>query len=377
MKGLPNGDAGSSMTDYLANFTNPDQNGNNKIHYKDLVYKDTVGYYNEPFDYLPWMSVLAFETYLMDTVGNNYTWKSLLDPGEAVTPAYSLSETGYLNEWAFSYAVNVNNKVYIGASLGIQDIDYSRTSVYSEDFANGGNFSLINHFRTYGSGINFKFGTILRPFDFIRIGASVSTPTFLSLNDEYSSTMYSSLSKNYSLETPNGGSSYKVQGPLQCNLSLALVGKLGILSADYNITNYTSMVLRDDKNLSSSFTDENQGMHDNLIDSQTLKLGAELKLSENFALRAGYGIVTPATAKNARKLMPLSTTRTDPEYFLDKNTNYYSGGFGYREGNWFFDFAYMLKNNNQDFYAYNLQGASKATVNTKTNNFIATIGWKF
>lgn len=370
IQGAPNGTPGSSMTQYLADFTDGLTMG-------DLTYVDSTGY--EPFNeyYIPWMSILAFETFLIDTVGGNDNWETILNPGEAVTPYYTLSETGYINEWAFSYAANISNKIYIGASLGIQDIDYSATSTYSENFADGGGFTLSNHFRTYGSGINFKFGTILRPFDFLRIGAAVSTPTFFALNDEYSGSIYSTTTQDYSMNTPQGGSSYKIQGPLQCNASVALVGKLGIVSVDYGFTNYTSMILRDADNLSSGFTDENLGMKQYLLDNHSLKVGAELKLSENFALRAGWGMVTPATDVNARKLMPLNTTRTDPEYFLDQNTSYYSGGLGYREGNWFFDFAYMLRNCNQDYYAYNLPNAPKASVNTITNNFIATLGFKF
>ncbi len=360
----------SSMTDYMEEFTDG-------IEFDDLKYVDTVDY--EPLDYQPWLSILAFEADLIDTVtGTTNQWASLLNPGEVVNPTYSLSESGYINEWSFSYAANINNKIYLGAAIGVQSIDYKSTSEYSEDFASGGGFLLINELNTNGSGLNLKLGTILRPFNFLRIGGSISTPTIYSLTDTYQSYISSETTTDYSFETPIGASYYKLQGPFKCNGSLAFViGKLGILSADYGFTNYTSMTLQDATGKSSSFSDENQGMNDYLQDTHSIKVGAEIKLNKNFAIRGGYGIITSATDKNARKTLPLNTTRADTEYFLDNNTTYMSGGLGYREGSWYFDLAYMRKDLSQDFYAYDLSGASKASVNTITNNFIATLGFKF
>jgi len=374
------GPQNSSMTQYMANFTNGLPEG-------ALQFNDSLGY--NPFDnvQVPWLSVLAYQGYLINPIDSLNNWGSLLNSGETVRPTYTLSESGYINEWAFSYAANISNKIYLGASLGLQDIDYSLTSQYSETFENGGGFSLTNHFRTTGSGINFKVGTILRPLNFLRIGLSYSTPTFLSLKDTYSANISSTTNTDHYVETPVSGDgiTYKIQGPTQVNASLAFIlGKKGIISVDYGFTDYTSMILSNDNNMSAGFVDENQSINNSLQDTHSLKIGAEIKLTDNFALRVGYGMVTPATDKNASKVITKfnvdninANTRTDPEYFLDNNTNYYSGGFGYRENNWFFDVAYMLKNNNQDFYAYNLNGASKATVNTLSNNFVATLGWKF
>ena len=366
---IKGGPQNTSMTDYMAGFSNG-------LTVTDLTLVDSTGYDPCDVDYIPWLSVLAFEAELIDTVDTDYYWESLLKQGENISPDYSLTESGYINEWNFSYAANISNRIYIGASLGIQDIKYSRTSIYSEDFFDGGGFDLTNHFITYGSGINFKIGTILRPFDFLRLGAALHTPTFLSLTDEYNAYVESTIGSS---ETPLGGSYYKIQGPMQTNLSAALiVGKIGLLSVDYGFTNYTSITIRDDNNLSAPFVKENQGIANYLQDTHTLKIGTEIRINDNFSLRAGYGLATPATNNSkARKELPENTMRTDPEYFLDQNTKYSTIGFGYREGNCFFDFAYMQRNQSQDFYAYNLNGASKATVNNSTNNFIATLGFRF
>lgn len=392
----------TSMTDYLRDFT---RNNSAILTATDLNYVDSTQY--EPFNevFIPWLSVLGFETYLIDTIGGNDSWRSILNDGEMVSPSYLLSEKGYVNEFSISYAANISNKLYVGASLGFVGIDYTSSSSYSEDFESfNDGFTLNNHFNTSGSGINFKLGTIFRPVNFLRIGASISTPTFYSLTDTYSANLESKItfasSNSYYSETPLGGaeSYYELQGPMKVNGSLAFIlGKAGIISMDYGFTNYTSMKLREEvvyddlgyvSGSNNSFTAENDGMNKYLLNTHSFKIGTEIKVNDHFSLRAGYGFVTPATDNSdATKELPENTTRTDPEYFLDgsttlvgnikKSTDYYSAGFGFRDANWFLDFAYLLKNYKQEFYPYNLQGAPMANVNTLTNNFIATFGIKF
>jgi hypothetical protein len=77
------------------------------------------------------------------------------------------------------------------------------------------------------------------------------------------------------------------------------------------------------------------------------------------------------------------TVRTDPEYFSHNSTNYATFGLGYRESNWYFDFAYINKVIDEDYYAYNSNELSNnykinpANVKTTTNNIVATFGIKF
>lgn len=390
----------TSMTDYLRDFT---EYNSAVLTATDLNYVDST--YYEPFNeqFIPWLSVLGYETKLIDTIGANDSWKSILNDGEMVIPSYLLSEKGYVNEFSISYAANISNKLYVGASLGIVGIDYTASSSYSENFElfNDG-FTLNNYFNTSGSGINFKLGTIFRPVNFLRIGASISTPTFYSLTDTYSANLSSDItfanSDSYYSENPGDVKHYEIQGPMKVNGSLAFIlGKVGIISMDYGFTNYTSMKLREEvvydnfgnvSGSNKSFTAENEGINKYLLNTHSFKIGTEIKIGDNFAIRAGYGFVTPATDNSdATKELPEKTSRTDPEYFLDgsttlvgnikKSTDYYSAGFGFRDANWFLDFAYLLKNYKQEFYPYSLQGAPMANVNTLTNNFIATFGVKF
>ena len=130
-----------------------------------------------------------------------------------------------------------------------------------------------------------------------------------------------------------------------------------------------------------SFSDENQGMSQMLSDVSTIKIGAEYKLTDNFALRAGYAYSTNATDPNAAKLVRYNTIRTDTEFYRNNSTNYFSAGFGYREANWYIDCAYMNKMLNESFYPYNSNNlaiaVNSAKVITNTNNLVVTLGLKF
>ena len=87
------GALGTSMTDYMAYFTNG-------ITSYDLTYERNV---YDPFDNtnIPWISVLAYEGYLMNEIGENSgSWESFLDFGETVTPKYVMRESGFIDEFS-------------------------------------------------------------------------------------------------------------------------------------------------------------------------------------------------------------------------------------------------------------------------------------
>ena len=92
----------SSMTDYMAYFTQG-------IAKDNLQSADSY----EPFDntYIPWLSVLAYEGYLINPSANN-KWVSFLSDGERVTPSYYLTESGSINEYSFSFVCAMKIQSY-------------------------------------------------------------------------------------------------------------------------------------------------------------------------------------------------------------------------------------------------------------------------
>lgn len=358
----------TSLTDYIANYTN--QSG---INFSDL---SSVSY--SDFSVLP---ILAFETYLIDTVNNNANWQSVLAAGEGVNPSFTLTEEGYINEWNFAYAANISNKLYLGASVGVQSLEYSATREYQEDFtSNKDGFVMSSNQYTEGTGYNFKIGTIVRPIDMLRIGASFQTPTFYKLTDTYDARISSEIGGNlYNAQQDRPYLSYyKLQGPLKYDFSLAVIfGKIGLISADYGIDDYTSMTLREDNGSAFNFRNANNNISNTLKMTQTMRIGAEIKASNEVSLRAGYAQTTTSMENNAYNTLNDNTARTDTDYFTDKGSQYFSGGIGYRETSWYFDFTYLAKINKQEFHPYYIENSSTADVTTRTNNFIATLGFRF
>jgi len=381
----------SSLSNYMAGLSSGLASGD--LSYTNNSFSNTS---------VPWLSILGYETYLINSgTGSDSTKWTGANTGGSVRPSYSLSEQGYINEWSLSYAANISNKLYLGAYLGILDVNYDATAKYNEDFfTSGEGFTLVNNYHTTGTGVNFKVGAIYRPTSSLRLGLSIATPNFYSLTSSSSASISSSTdSKSYAaIGTSTSNTDYQVQGPVQYDFSAAYVfGKLGLISVDYGIADYSGIKMRDNDGNSSSYTYENSWISNYLKNVQTLRVGAEVKLNDQFSLRGGYALVTSATKDDAIKLLRWNTSSTDPSYLLDDKTNYYSVGFGYRENNWFIDFAYQLKVCKQDYYAYGTTTYSSlstyspnsryayatsnllspAKITTKTNNFILTLGYKF
>ena len=365
---IKSGAAASSMTDYMAYLTGNITSG-------DLTYSSTY----EPFNNVnvPWLSVLAYEGYLInENVTNGVSsWSSFLGNTGSVTPSYVVTEKGYVDEYSLGWAGNFNNKLFLGTTVNFRSLNYSSVSKYSEIFSdNRGSMSLRDSIYSSGTGFNLNIGTIYCPTHNIRLGLSLHSPTIYSISDNYNSAL--------TISTPGGSSNYQLQGPMKVNLSAAyIVGTKGLVSVEYDYDDNTGIRLMDQNGDPQSFSEENQGMSQMLSNVSTIKIGGEYKLTDNFALRAGYAYSSNATDPNAAKLVRPNTIRTDTEFYRNNNTNYFSAGFGYRESNWFIDCAYMNKILNESFYPYNSNNLADAVqpakVISSTNNIVVTLGLKF
>lgn len=384
------GQSSSSITDYMGYFTG-------HITGSDLTY---VPGSKDPYDNpkIPWISVLAKEGGLInETVSaNTSSWSSLLNRSvgsfEKVSPTYTLQETGYLDEYSIGWAGNFSNRLFLGATVNLQSVNYNARSIYEEIFGTGGAMSLDSHVATTGAGLNLNIGAIVRPIDMLRLGFSIHTPTVFALSDNNYSNLdyYFDNANNGYLNTPSDGSSdYRLRTPWKFNTSAAvIIGQKGLISAEYDYSTNTNTKFYDEDGNAENFTYENDGIKNILKNVQTVKIGGEYKLTENISLRAGYAYMSAATNNNqADKLMRDNTTRTDTEYFQNNRTDYLTAGFGYREASWFIDFAYMNKILDETFYSYNsndmvkmnpnLVAVNPASVKTTNNNFVVTLGFKF
>lgn len=380
-----NGGSGSasSLNDYFAYFSEG-------ISGYDLYEASGYNPYDDRYN-LPWMSVMAANAGLItevDTINN--VWESVLLPGETVSPYYTLREQGYLNEFAFSWSGNFNNRLFLGATLSFYDLDYRSYTEYKETFSLDGYLSLLNTFRSNATGVGLKLGSIYAPLDNLRFGFSLQTPVLFAVKDIH----YADLKYGYQTNSgflrdvemsPEGNNSYLLQGPFTYNISGSyFFGNKGVISLEYATSlNPTSMFMDMDKRTNYHGL-ENDSIRA-LFNTQTMvKLGGEYKLTNNFSLRAGYAFTNPATSYRLGKEFNPNTIRTDVEYFVPNgNTQYLTAGLGYRESNWYIDLAVINKVYDEKFYAYNSNKlvpnrANVAGIVTTSNiNIIGTIGLRF
>jgi long-subunit fatty acid transport protein len=181
---------------------------------------------------------------------------------------------------------------------------------------------------------------------------------------------------------------YKITGPLQAQASAAyLFGKKGLISVEYDYVNYPGMRLGLENGDTQYYKDENQNMANVYKAGQTLKVGAEYKLSPSFALRAGYALMKSAnqTDYTQGKSLKLNSANTNTEYLNQMDTRYLTFGAGYRAAGWFIDFVYAQKMLDEDMYPYQILRyqsnrltniVTPAAVNTKNNNIVVTLGIK-
>lgn len=370
-----------------------------------------------------WRSVLGWDSFLFNYYDGDGVFSSILLPDQEEAPTtpvnqfVNIAESGRVNEWAFSFGGNVSHMLYFGATLGIQSIYYKKETRFAETFENewyqaedgyysyrqydlyngdkvyfsDGGFEHNERLKTVGTGINFKAGLIFRPFSFLRLGVAAHTPTFYNLRDYYyqnlyPDVMYAESAENGAIlddlapasESPDGEFNYRLQTPFKAMGSAALVfGKFGLISLDYEMTNYSMMTLSSRSGSTYDFVGENEDISDIYGISHGLRAGVELSITRFFKLRGGAGYAT-------------SPLNEDPynEYIVDRYGDLYtlSGGFGFRTQGFFMDLAYMYRTQEFDHYLYGYQDTSNPqnlfydvkTTNTLQNHFVnLTLGFKF
>lgn len=348
-----------------------------------------------------WNSYLAYQGWLVDkyTDNNDQTvYEPILLGDTKVDQTQSVYEKGKLDEWSFALAMNINHKVYIGASLGVRDVYYRKEQMYKEEFGltppgsysqwdetsqsyvfyNNGNFVSNDYLTTSGYGFNGKLGIIAKPVDALRLGVSIHTPTYYVLEDNYS----------YSLDPDilhpdgendirpdvqsSGDLTYKYvvySSPLNVELSMAYVfGKFGVFSLDYGISDYSGMTIHERGSSTGTFMNTNQLISDVMNTGSSLRAGLELKASPNFSLRGGF----------AHYSSPFNSKADAFSFDKPGALNQYSAGFGYRDNDFFIDFAYVLQRQNVESSLFIVDNAKPTAMTTyNSSKVMMTIGFRF
>ena len=284
---------------------------------------------------------LAWDADLLIVDDDNIYYHDIEQAGYGQSLRKSISKEGSVNEYSLALGLNVNHKLYFGASLGIVDVIYREFSELHEWDANNNidyfnSMTFNSRLYTSGTGYNGKIGLIFKPVQQLRLGASFHTPTFYNLNDEFRTTMSSYITyddgdENYRQNSPVSVYDYNIESPLRANLSAAFViGKVGLISADYEYVDYGTAKLRKGGD-GYQFVNENEDIAEIFKPVGNIRIGGELLATNNISLRAGYEYYPSPYNQDAFGAV-------QPNAGADKIT--YSGGIGFKSNGFFMDIAY-------------------------------------
>ena len=275
----------------------------------------------------------------------------------------SVTTSGSMGETVFSLGGNYNDKLYLGATIGIPHIRYHESSSYTEtadtNALNGfQSFELNQDSRTTGVGFNLKFGMIYKPIDWIRVGGAIHTPSYFEMHDDWSSDMTTRFSSgSYSSESPTGLYDYSLVTPMRTIGSLGFViKKMGLIGIDYEFVDYPSATLRSSK---YKYINENKAIRNKYVEGSNIRFGTEWRL-QPLSIRAGMAYYSSPFKQNG------AGSRID-----------YSAGIGFREENFFLDFAFVLSQASENYYFYDASITSPSMNDSKSSRILMTLGFKF
>lgn len=325
---------------------------------------------------------------------------------------FGRSTTGYIGQYDFNVSGNSNDRFYWGFTVGIYDVHYNSSSLYSENLVDGntaiGDVAMNDERKITGTGFDVKAGLIFRPAEEspFRIGLYVHTPTWYDLTTRNYTVLNNNTNEAYG-STERGKSSesydFKFYTPWRFGVSLGhTVGNYLALGATYEYADYTTNDIRVNDGgevdywgnyYETSSRDEamKQNIKNSLKGVHTVKVGMEFKPEKNFAVRLGYNYQSAMYNKNGFKDGSLESYGTyyasTTDYTNWKDTHRFTAGVGYNYGKFSFDLAYQYSQTNGDFYPFmsyvdnsepkfdNVCDAVK--VSNKRNQLLFTVGYKF
>ena len=353
-------------------------------------------------------------------------------PG-ALNQTATYNTYGSKTDLLFNLGFNVSDNFYFGVNLGFPLGQYRREDMFMEAAQSPEAFP-VNfvdddgmHIGTEGepttyfksssngyklnteiSGIYGKFGFIWLPAKSLRVGAAIQTPAAVTIEERWqysASTSYANGYYNGGAKSNVGEYTYRLRTPYIFDLGVAYtLGGFGLLSLDYELTDYSVMKYSD---LESNYFNEEAWANTNMCNglfcgvSHSLRAGIEVKPLPQFALRAGYSLVTDPERYSTDSYGNRVTAENwqGPEqvlgdfHYFNNITNAVSLGAGYSsDGSFFADAAvrftkypdaYYNPYYYGDYVGYLSDGtmievpAPLVKLDRRVFDIILTFGWRF
>lgn len=254
---------------------------------------------------LPFTSALAYNAFLINPDPNTPEDDYLSIVNGLVRQSERSRSTGRMSDLSFAIGGNYANKFYIGGSVSLLRLNYKNVRTFTEedvldtiyDFER---MSYTEELQTKGYGVNLKLGMIWAVTDWWRLGASVQSPSYFALTEDYESSLSAELNNpfdgpaSYDIQSPAVSEfDYNYETPLKVTLSSAFMfGKKGFLSIDYDWVDYSQTTHRT-RESSQDFEfwalDLNEVVQNVYQPASNLRIGGEVR-NGNMSFRAGAAL---------------------------------------------------------------------------------------
>lgn len=312
--------------------------------------------------------------------------------------------TGSIRGYDINVSANIDDRYYLGFTLGFDQValdNYTDYYEYRNDVDNPNinhDFGFVNDQHVRGTGVNLKFGAIIRPLKDspLRLGVTIETPTWYTLKyhdnqsvithfyeDQEGQLHYdgNELYEHYN-ETDNY-TTYRLTTPWKFRLQAGCThSNLVAWGAEYQYATHTTY-------------------HPDVLTGQhTLRAGIEIRPLSWLSVRAGYNYISSIHRSGAYwdpiELNPNLTQRendlaidcpTSLQYTNLSDTHICTAGIGFRYKKLTFDLAYKYRHQKGQHYAFHSTNSIDANdqpinmpsgdINLSRQQLIATLGIKF
>ena len=337
------------------------------------------------FDNNNYFSGLGYNSYLLDYINDTIGYTQVPNFTTGLNQSRSVQERGGITDVNISFGGNYEEKLMLGATIGIPSIRYLRDITLREEDASGNPNNDFSYFeykeslKTTGTGINLKLGFIYNFTKYFRAGAAIHTPTYYGLTDVQSRFVVSHTEgfKAYlgendinpvtRVDAPLNEYQYSLITPWRAVLSAAsIIGKYGFISVDYEFVDYSSARYYFDDIDSYYESEVNNGIKTMYKGGHNLRIGGEARF-DMLMVRLGLGYYG-----NPYKNEAMGSSRMN-----------YSAGVGVRFDNFFIDLGFNHSTSSFKekpyavVYPNEVIDVPSATINNSFNNVALTFGVKF
>jgi hypothetical protein len=327
-----------------------------------------------------------FEASLAEVTGaifdldNDGFYESDFIESDIVNKSQTVDRAGQINELVFGWGGKFVNNINFGFSIGVPFVSFEEEKNYFETdpgdaipFFN--NLSFTERLTTSGTGINFKAGIGYSIKRVIRLGLSYQSPSYIKLEDNFSTALTYSFTDTGAPETfddvsPDGVFEYRLKTPSRTRGSIGALLDIGdvkgFINLDAEYVNYPGNSF----NL-TAFSDDpgelafqealNADIEDQLQSAVNINLGTEI-VYKKMRVRGGIGLLgdpTQASGEESRKV--------------------FSGGLGFRGERVFVDASYQVRDTEESYVPYrlnNLDRIQNVENSSTVSKFTVTVGYK-